>query len=409
MGRKDTRRAVALIYATAGVPFGVVGEALPLLLYTLGVSPRAIGLASLVQLASVCKLLWAPLVDRTGVLTGWLRGAMAALSLSFVAMAAAAQQGDPLYIVMAATVLSLSAATLDLSADATLVRLLRSGRLAEAPASSLRIGAFKTGLTLGGGLCIACASAFGWSLPLTACALVALIGMRRAPALAVHLPELAPMPLAAWRRGLQAWLVMPRTRWLLGYIFAYKLSLTIAAPMSKVFWSELGVKMSSVGLVLASCGLVGATCGAALAGVGVLRFGLTRTLLCGSLLEMGVCGLQAAFAASIPAEAAWGCFLVAGAAESLAQGLTTTALVALIARNTSGNYAATQSGVLSASFALTRAVGGALGGALYAALAPAPFFAVAALCSLPAWALLLRAEPETVMPAEVRPPLPAEA
>ena len=68
-------------------------------------------------------------------------------------------------------------------------------------------------------------------------------------------------------------------------------------------------------------------------------------------------------------------------------------------------HAATQSGLLAASFALTRALGGVIGGFAYAALSPAAFFCAAAALSFVSLPLLAAAAPQAG-PYALEPPDP---
>lgn len=387
MASHNTRRLIVLLYGTAGLPFGIFSEAMPILMRSLHQPLEAIGWFSLLQLPWTLKPLWGPAIDRFGTMTRWLRISLQLLSVCYVALALTMRQTNLglLFALLAAS--NFVAANLDIVIDGAYVRLVREGRLNEVVGGSLRITAYKTSMMLGSGLVIATAALYGWMWPLLLCALwFAAASWVLPPAFDV-LPPLPQVPWLQWRQGLVRWFATRGASGAFAFIFLYKMALCSLSPVAKVFWLDAHVSVLQLGTLTGSLGLFGTTTGALVGSLLLRRMGLLPTLLLGSGAEAVVCLLYAA-AATTPlpgmSQWLWSCLLL----EAWTQGMTTFALVTLLTRLSEREHAATHFAFLTAGFSLARALGGTLGGLLAEHVGIAMFFRLAPLLCLPSIPLL---------------------
>lgn len=397
MVARYTRRLIGGLSLSAGLPFGLFFEALPPFLHGAGSSLTTIGLLSLLQLPWIGKPLWAPWMDRSGRPAAWFAVASGGLTLSLLGLAALAPAPQPGPLAACLLLLALSAATQDLVIDTTFVGQTRAAGLGQGELgelSAVRMAAYKAGVLGGSGAVVAGGAAYGWRTGFAGAAVVAGLGgayltgaLRRLRAHAGAPGEGAAAHPEDWRafgRELAAWLRAPGMARVLAFVFLYKATLSCLGPMSKPFWLEQGVGPFELGAMVGSVGLTGALMGSALAAYAMGRFGLLACLLLGSALESITAFAYLAARLGLGEGLLGPCVWL----EGLAQGATTTLLMALIARLCDTRQAATQFALLAAAFGTARLAGGPVSAALAVSLGWTGFAALTPWLGLPALALL---------------------
>ena len=389
----------------AGLPFGFFFEAAPAYMRQAQLPLTVIGLAHLAQLPWIAKPLWAPFVDARATPARWLLLAAGGMAAALLALALLPSPGPSLPgLLVCLSCFCAAAATQDLVVDAYFVRYGNRRPAAElVRISALRMAGYKLALHGGSALCIVTAGWAGWRPVLLGLASVQGLGSlslarklsgERAPA------KRAPSPsLAGTLMDLRAWLGAADMPGAVGFVFAYKLTLSLLGPMGKPFWLDLGVSSLQLGATAGGLGLLGAIGGIALASVAGSRLSWGQALGCGSVLEAGTVALYL-WAHHAQVHALVGPALLV---EGLAQGVTTTLLISVLARLCTPEHAATQFAFLSAVFALARIVGGGCSGVLAQHLGWQGYFWLLPCLSVPALTLL----PALLRRLAATPPAPA--
>ncbi|MHB8528025.1 MAG: MFS transporter, partial [Caulobacteraceae bacterium] len=146
---------------------------------------------------------------------------------------------------------------------------------------------------------------------------------------------------------------------MLSMISLYHLSDYMRGPMSNPFYLALGIDLPTIGIVRATIGLAGSVAGVALGGLVILRIGILRTLVIGSIVQP--------LAIAAFAVLAWrgGDFILVAAGpmrltafeaimafDALAIGFSGVALVSYMSTLTSLGYTATQYALLTSALVL---------------------------------------------------------
>lgn len=220
---------LAGLYLVQGLPYGLQSGLLPVLLRARGLSLTRVGLARLLYLPWLFKLVWAPLVDARGSLRAWLVLSTAALGLVCGLLAAlppaeAGPPGLPVPVAGLLLLLNLGAAVQDAALDTLAVQLLEPAELG--PGNTVQVVAYKLGAVLAGGGLLALVPTLSW--PLLFLLLAATYWL--AAALAWAAPALQPLPASGPSEPplrslhlLQDLLAMPGTLWTAGFVLTYKL------------------------------------------------------------------------------------------------------------------------------------------------------------------------------------------
>ncbi|VCW68661.1 unnamed protein product [Gulo gulo] len=220
---------LAGLYLVQGLPYGLQSGLLPVLLRARGLSLTRVGLAKVLYLPWLLKLVWAPLVDTRGSLRAWLVLSTAALGLVCGLLAAlppadAGPAGLPVTVAGLLLLLNLGAAVQDVALDTLAVQLLEPAELG--PGNTVQVVAYKLGAVLAGGGLWALVPALSW--PLLFLLLAATYWL--AAALAWAAPALQQLPASGPSEPplrslhlLQDLLAMPGTLWTAGFVLTYKL------------------------------------------------------------------------------------------------------------------------------------------------------------------------------------------
>ncbi|KAF4113403.1 major facilitator superfamily domain-containing protein 3 isoform X1 [Onychostoma macrolepis] len=260
---------LGLLYFIQGIPYGLQSSLLPVYLRGAGHSLTRISLTKILYFPWVLKVLWAPLVDRTGTKRCWLVGTVAGLSLT--CLVSAAISPDIQYMGVAGSLLAMNvlASVQDIAADGAAVRLLR-GQGELGLGNTVQVVGYKAGSVFAGGglLAVIDVAGWGWMFVLLACVYggVALF-VWGAPVLDGE----SARGQGEGRRGskdvMQPWKVwrkllsVPGTPWTMFYVLTYKLGEQGAITMFPLFLldhhmtaRELGVWNGVVAMAFSICG-----------------------------------------------------------------------------------------------------------------------------------------------------------
>jgi PAT family beta-lactamase induction signal transducer AmpG len=402
-----TRRLLATVVAlevASGLPFGAVNDLVPLWLRVQGVDLASLGLLGLTGLPWTLKVLWGPWVDRTGTLARWITGAMLVVIACMLGMAwraAVPGAADDLRWVGVLLVLTVFAsATQDVALDGWLVAATPEslrGRV-----TGLRVAGYRVAMALAGGGAAMIGARWGWSVAFAAVAglaLAMLVLLGRVPSPSSWGGGGSPLRNASpavpsgvagegWWTALADWARAPERLALFAFVVLYKVGDAAMAPMTRPYLLASGLDAGGVGLLTSVTGIGGVSLGAVLGGEVVRRAGIR-----GALVWLG--GAQAVSNLGYAAAAhvgGVGPAVAACAAEGLATGLGSAALLSLLMAHSAGTerQSATRFAALSACGALTRTVAGAVSGFGAERWGYAGWFALTFLLALPALGLIPR-------------------
>ncbi len=161
---------LGLLYFIQGIPYGLQSSLLPVYLRGAGHSLTRISLTKILYFPWVLKVLWAPLVDRTGTKRCWLVGTVAGLALT--CLVSATISPDVQYMGVAGSLLAMNmlASVQDIAADGAAVRLLR-GQGELGLGNTVQVVGYKAGSVFAGGglLAVIDVAGWGWMFALLAC------------------------------------------------------------------------------------------------------------------------------------------------------------------------------------------------------------------------------------------------
>ncbi|HET6584444.1 MAG TPA: MFS transporter [Nannocystaceae bacterium] len=277
---------LTLLYFCQGLPGGFLAVALPVILRERGLSMAEIGLASLVSLPWVLKVLWAPLVDRWwSPRIGRRRTWMVPAQLGMLACTLTLAQFDPsaglLPIVVLFLVLNVFAATQDVAVDGYAVDLLHGRDLG--PANAAQVGGFKLGNIMGGGVLLALSAVLGWYgdfLIMAGCIAVALVLVLVVP----EPPPVAP-PQPTWTITSRAFEAVFGHAPFAAFLVAAKFGETFGGAPIKPTLVDLGFTRALIGTIDGIVGGVATVLGALAAGLLVRSAGWRTTFFVMSVTQ----------------------------------------------------------------------------------------------------------------------------
>jgi PAT family beta-lactamase induction signal transducer AmpG len=357
---------LALGFAS-GLPFLLTQNTLGYWLRDEGISRTAIAFASWAGLAYVFKPFWSPIVDRVDVpllgrfgrRRGWMLLAQLVVAVGLVAMAFTGPSAGFSTIVAFAVVVAFASATQDIVIDAWRIEASDSSEEMGLLSAAANIG-YRVAIIIADAAILAGAEHFGW--PASYVAMALLMGIGVAASLFAFEPARADAVMQAqaplWTpRGFFDAVIGPFVQFfeahkalgllMLVAIAAYRLPDFLMGPMYNTFYHDLGLSKDVVAVARAATGLPGVFVGTAASGLFVVRFGLFRTLITGSILQ----GLGTASFALLTFNHDAGLFTAVMALDQFAQSFAGVALIAYMSSLTSLGYTATQYALLSSTYA----------------------------------------------------------
>ena len=390
---------------SSGLPLYLLFSLLPAWLKTEGLSLTVIGAFALIQFPYTWKFLWAPLLDRYGILP-WLGRRRSWMFVSQVGLVAAIAWLGRLSptehlatVVALTTTLAFLSATQDIALDAFRREILPDVELGLG--NAIHVNAYRVAGLVPGSLALILADHLPWAQVFLITSLFMLPGLImtlavKEPAAAAQAPRtlrdavVEPFREFFGRHGLRSALLV------LSFLFLYKVGDSLAAALATPFYLDMGYTMSEIGLVAKNASLWPMVIGGILGGLWMLRLGINRALWIFGVAQVVSTAGFVWLAWLGPSEA--DTFrLVALAAvitcESLGAGLGTAAFVAYIARTTHPAYTATQFALFTSLMAVPRTFINAASGWLVEHMGWVDFFAMCVLIALPGMLLLFRIAP----------------
>lgn len=401
------RRMLICIFTgfASGLPLYLLLNLVPAWLKTEGLSLRAIGAFALIQFPYTWKFLWAPLLDRYGILP-WLGRRRSWMFVSQLGLLAAiawlghlSPRDDLPLIVVLTAVLAFLSATQDIALDAFRREILPDAELGLG--NAIHVNAYRIAGLVPGSLALILADHLPWSqvFLITAAFMV--------PGLLMTLSVREPLAAGGTPRTLREAVVEPFREFfgrhgtqsallVLAFLFFYKLGDSLCTALATPFYLDMGYTKTEIGIIAKNAGLWPAVAGGILGGVWMFKLGINRALWVFGVVQavtiLGFLGLAWAGAAeSTPARLIL-LALVIGS-EAIGVGLGTTAFVAFMARTTHPAYTATQLALFTSLMAVPRTVINAGAGWLVEQMGWTGFFALCFLLALPGMLLLLRVAP----------------
>lgn len=374
-----TRRLLVLgaLYVAQGLPFGFFTQALPVRMRESGMSLGAIGVASLLAAPWALKALWAPLVDRFGSRRAWIVPLQLAAAATLGALSFVEPERAWPFVLAAVLVSNALAAAQDVATDALAIDLLAPHE--RGPGNAVQVAGYRVGMILGGGVLLAVLADVGWAGALRALAMGTLV--TTLPLLTLPEPPRTPLASIGWRAVVEAVRRPGAVRWLV-VLVAYKGGDAIASAMLRPMLVDRGFDLARIGVLLGELGFGAGLAGALLGGWLVRPLGRARALLGFGVLQalaVGAYVVAARHAMFVP---------YAIAIEHLAGGMATAALFTCMMDACRPGLAATDYTLQASFVVIATGAGASVSGLIAEALGYERTFAISALLSLGAVALV---------------------
>lgn len=401
------RRMLICIFTgfASGLPLYLLLNLVPAWLKTEGLSLRAIGAFALIQFPYTWKFLWAPLLDRWGILP-WLGRRRSWMLVSQIGLVAAiAWLGQlspaehlPVVVALTATLAFLSA-TQDIALDAFRREILPDEELGLG--NAIHVNAYRIAGLVPGSLSLILADHLPWSQVFAITAAFMLPGLLMTlkvaePAAATGAPRtlrdavVEPFREFFSRHGVRSALLV------LAFLFFYKLGDSLCTALATPFYLDMGYSKTEIGIIAKNAGLWPMVIGGILGGIWMIRLGINRALWLFGVVQI-VTILGFVWMAWLgPAESSAGRLAVLAtviAGEAIGAGLGTTAFVAFMARTTHPAYTATQLALFTSLMAVPRTFINATAGWLVESMGWYTFFWLCFFLAIPGMLLLLKVAP----------------
>lgn len=413
---------IVLLGFSSGLPYVLLFSTLSAWLAETGIEKSVIGFFSWVGMTYSIRVLWSMIIDRVslpfltlklGKRRGWILLAQWGTALGLAGMGIVDPQQQIMFLVILSIWVAFCSATQDVAIDAYRVETL-SPEYQGAMAAAYVMG-YRISLLTGTAGSLYLAEYFNWHISYLVMAAVMLMGsltvlILREPQQKTHKREhemeqqleirlgientkkpgnqflasltetvISPFYEFFQRNGKMAWVILI-------LIGAYKVCDITASIMANPYYLSLGYSKPQIAEVNQYFSFVMAILGATLGGTFVLRFGIFRPLLAGSVLT-AITNLLFVAMSSHPGDYTW--LAVAVSADNFCAGMATSALIAYLSSLTSTAYTATQYSLFSSLMTLpAQAIGGFSGIVVENQGYPA-FFTLTALSGIPAFILVL--------------------
>ncbi|MDR1660826.1 MAG: AmpG family muropeptide MFS transporter [Azoarcus sp.] len=351
---------------TSGLPLYLLLNLVPAWLKTEGLSLKAIGAFALIQFPYTWKFLWAPLLDRYGILR-WLgrrRGWMFVSQIALLAAIAGLGQISPaegLWLVASLTAaIAFLSATQDIALDAFRREILPDEELGLG--NAIHVNAYRIAGLVPGSLSLILADRLPWGAVFAITAAFMLPGLAmtllvKEPAIAPGAPRtlraavIEPFQEFFSRHGVQSALLV------LAFIFLYKLGDSLCTALATPFYLDMGFSKTEIGIIAKNAGLWPSVIGGILGGIWMVKLGINRALwLFGVVQVLAILGFAwMAWLGAAPSDPGrLSALAVVIGVEAVGVGLGTTAFVAYMARTTHPAYTATQLALFTSLMAVPR-------------------------------------------------------
>ena len=401
------RRMLICVFTgfVSGLPLYLLFNLVPAWLRTEGLSLAAIGALALIQFPYTWKFLWAPLLDRFGILPylgrrrSWMLVTQIGLIIAIATLGRLSPGEQFWLIVLTLSALALLSATQDIALDAYRREILSDAELGLG--NAFYVNAYRISGLVPGSLSLILADHLPWDQVFLITSLFMLPGV--AMTLMVSEPDAAkgaprtlrdavvePFQEFFGRHGVQSALLV------LAFIFFYKLGDSLCTALATPFYLDMGYSKTDIGIIAKNAGLWPMVAGGILGGIWMLKLGINRALWLFGLVQL-VTILGFVWLAWLgPAPSDTGRLVVLAAViagEAVGAGLGTTAFVAFMARASHPAYTATQLALFTSLMAVPRTFVNATAGWFVELLGWELFFWMCFLLAFPGMLLLFKVAP----------------
>lgn len=412
-------RVLSMVFLgfSAGLPFLLVFSTLSAWLRDEGVELTVIGFFSWIGVIYSIKVIWAPVIDRLplpvltrmlGKRRSWMLLAQLGIALGLAALAGLNAPAQLRLCALLAAWVAFCSATQDVVVDAFRIETA-DARHQGAMAAAYVLG-YRIALLVAGAGAFYIAEYAGWSVAYSAMAVAMSVGVlttlclgepkHESQATARKVEDSLESAFGVSRRasfrqrlaaGFIDAVVSPfveffsrngKTGFIILLLIAlYKMSDITMGVMANPFYLDLGFSKKDIAEISKVFGFFMTIAGAALGGALVLRHGIMRPLLLGSVMVVATNLLFAALALSEPNK-----LLLAGviSADNLSGGLATSVFIAYLSSLTSKAYTATQYALFSSLMTLPAQFLGGFAGLVVDHFGYYVFFIYASAVGLPA-------------------------
>ncbi|MGJ0483700.1 MAG: AmpG family muropeptide MFS transporter [Methylomicrobium sp.] len=417
-------RVVSMIFLgfSAGLPFLLVFSTLSAWLRDEGIERTVIGFFSWVGVIYSIKVFWAPVIDRLpiplltrilGKRRSWMLLAQIGIALGLCGMARLDSHTQLQLCAIFAVGIAFCSATQDVVIDAFRIETA-DARYQGAMAAAYVLG-YRIALLVAGAGAFYIAEFSSWNSAYLAMAAAMSVGVLTT--LCLREPEHRPVKSARkvesqlksalgvsgraslWQRmgaGITDAVLSPFIEFfsrngrtgiiILLLIAVYKMSDITMGVMANPFYLDLGFSKKDIAEISKIFGFFMTIAGAALGGALVLRFGIMKPLLLGSVMVVATNLLFAVLALSEPSKVLLAAVI---SADNLSGGLATSVFIAYLSSLTSTAYTATQYALFSSLMTLPAQFLGGFAGLVVDHYGYYVFFIYASAVGLPAISLIL--------------------
>ena len=413
---------IILLGFSSGLPYVLLFSTLSAWLTETGVEKSIIGFFSWIGMTYSIRVLWSMIIDRIslpwltpklGKRRSWILLAQLGTALGLAGIGWIEPQQQIGLLVAVSIWVAFCSATQDVAIDAYRVETL-SPEYQGAMAAAYVMG-YRISLLTGTAGSLYLAEYFNWHVSYLAMAVVMLIGpltvlILKEPQQTLHTREqeleheletrlgienqdkpvnsflasltetvISPFYEFFQRKGKMAWVILM-------LIGAYKVCDITASIMANPYYLSLGYSKPQIAEVNQYFSFVMAILGATLGGTLVLRFGIFRPLLVGSVLT-AVTNMLFVAMSSHPGDYAW--LALAVSADNFCAGMATSALIAYLSSLTSTAYTATQYSLFSSLMTLPAQAIGGFSGIVVENYGYPAFFTLTTFSGIPAFILVL--------------------
>lgn len=379
------------LYLAQGIPIYLIAAALPPVLRDHGVSKTAIGFLALLMLPMVLKFIWAPIIDRFGLMNwghrrGWILPMQCLIVVGLTALAFI-NPTDIYTFFGICLIMSVAISTQDVATDGYATLKLRPQD--RAIGNGIQGGSIAAGVLIGGTLALVLFERLGWRSTM-----LIMAGLSALPVIVTIMMNDDPMPakIDKDKPSLRDFFARPEA--VLVFIFAlvYRASEGLVKAMEGPYLLDAGLPLSWIGYIsggaAATAGIIGSISAAWLirrrgAGVVLIWLGILRSIC------FLIFALHAAETISGPIPA-----IAASGLQTFVRYMEIVALYSVFMAVSSSRQPGTDFTILSSAQLIIYLIGSSLAGLIADAWGYALLFNLATILSISAvfitWHLLRR-------------------
>lgn len=383
--------SMLLVGYASGLPLLLIGSTLQAWMKDEGIDLGAIGLASLIGLPYVIKILWAPLLDRYKLpffsrRKGWMILFQALMVICIFGLSLSNPK-ENIYVTCGwAFLVALFSASQDIVIDAYRREILPDEELGLG--SSLYVTGYRLAMLVSGAFALYMADQIPWKnvfMWLSVFMAPAILFTLIAPAENKHIPVPANLkeaivgPLAEFFKRRGAFVM-------LSFILLYKVGDSMASNMTTPFILDIGYTKTDIAAVAKTFGMIATIVGGIFGGTLMLRMNMKVSLIFFGILQ-AVSTLGFAILTHVPVSFVSLASVIAF--ENLASGMGTAAYAAYMASITNKQFTATQYALLTALMGVPRVILSSPTGYMAESLGWDMFFIVCTVVAIPGMLLLV--------------------